>query len=107
MSAPELTPERLSEIKILLGIAAGLGLLIALPFVANWWLERKIRIMRSAYQYYCHRCRRGTDRREGKCIECSASDAMPPKPKTNAHPICESALVDMADRTLAAIKHRA
>lgn len=72
MNTPELTPERLAEIKVLLWIAGVLMAFVALPFVASWWLERQNRIMRSAYQYYCHRCQRGTDWSEdrSKCLEC-------------------------------------
>lgn len=76
MSAPDLTPERLSEIKILLVIVGVLIAFVALPFVLSWWLERKNRILRSAHQFYCHRCRRGTDWSQDRkqCLECVPAD---------------------------------
>lgn len=73
MNTPELTPERLFEIKLLLGIAGALIVFICLPFAASWWLERQNRIARSAYQYYCHQCKRGTEWNADRtrCLECS------------------------------------
>lgn len=72
MHTPELTPERLFEIKILLVIAGVLIAFVLFPFVFSWWLERENKRMRSARQFYCHRCRRGTDWSEDKarCLEC-------------------------------------
>jgi len=75
MSAPELTPERLSEIRFILGISAILVALIASPFIASWYFERKNKITQSAHQFYCHRCRRGTNWNDDRtlCLECSPS----------------------------------
>ncbi len=71
MGSPELTPQALSEIKMWLWIAGGLSVLVWAPFIASWWFERKNRVMRTAYEYWCPTCRKGTPRDEDKtCPEC-------------------------------------
>lgn len=72
MSAPELTPQALSEIKMWLWIAGVLCLLVFSPFIASWWFERKIKVMKTAFEYWCPTCRRGTVWTEdrAKCTEC-------------------------------------
>jgi len=75
MNAPELTPESVAAIQVWLIVAGILIAFIASPFILSWWLERKNRIMRSAHQYYCHRCRRGTNWSEDRktCLECDTT----------------------------------
>lgn len=74
---PAITPDKLAEIKLWLWISAALILFIALPFIASWYYERKSRILRTAYEYYCSTCRRGTVWTEdkGRCTECLQAHA--------------------------------
>lgn len=67
---PELTPERIHEIHILLVVAGVLIFFVALPFVVCWYMEWHNSFMRTAYQCFCHYCKRGTDRKDGRCVVC-------------------------------------
>lgn len=77
MNAPELTPDRIAEIKVLLVLAAVLSACVLFPHFFSWWLERRNRVLRSALQFYCPDCRRGTDWSEdrARCLECPSDSA--------------------------------